>query len=417
MSKLVYKGGSPAFSGKLIDYNPIGKEEKDAAMAVLESGKLSGFVATGDHRFYGGEKVQEFESIFSKKIGTKYGISFNSATSGLVAAIGALRLNVGDEVIVPAQTMSASAACALAYSAIPVFADVEKETYGLDPNSVRQRISEKTKAIVVVHLYGHPVRVEEILAIANEYNLKIIEDCSQAPLAYYHSKNVGTFGDIGIFSLNFHKHINCGEGGIAVTNNEELRERLCLIRNHGEVKGFPGDLSHTVGWNFRLTELQAAIAVEQTKKMDFLIGIKQKQAAKLSDLLSRFKWIRTPVVEKDCSHVYYDYPMQFQLSDSGIDLNLLREVTALENLPITDSYKPLYWQSLYQTKICYGKDHFPFSLLSKKNENNYQKGSCVNAEKLYLQECLTFEICSYDLNDSVLECFPIMFEKIEKEFF
>ncbi|EMY13170.1 DegT/DnrJ/EryC1/StrS aminotransferase family protein, partial [Leptospira weilii str. Ecochallenge] len=299
MSKLVYRGGSPAFSGKLIDYNPIGKEEKDAAMAVLESGKLSGFVATGDHRFYGGEKVQEFESIFSKKIGTKYGISFNSATSGLVAAIGALRLNVGDEVIVPAQTMSASAACALAYSAIPVFADIEKETYGLDPNSVRQRISEKTKAIVVVHLYGHPVRMEEILAIANEYNLKIIEDCSQAPLAYYHSKNVGTFGDIGIFSLNFHKHINCGEGGIALTNDEELRERLCLIRNHGEVKGFSDDLSHTVGWNFRLTELQAAIAVEQTKKMDFLIGIKQKQAAKLSNLLSRFKWIRTPVVEKD----------------------------------------------------------------------------------------------------------------------
>ncbi|TGN18252.1 DegT/DnrJ/EryC1/StrS family aminotransferase [Leptospira idonii] len=418
MSKLVFNGGNtPAFNGKLVDYNPFGEEEKKAAIAVLESGNLSGFVATGDKRFYGGEKVREFESLFSARIGTKYAVSFNSATSGLVAAIGALKLSVGDEVIVPAQTMSASAACALAYSAIPVFADVEKETYCIDPKSLREKISEKTKAIVVVHLYGHPANMAEILSIAKEFNLKIIEDCSQAPTGYYKNQNVGTFGDIGIFSFNFHKHINCGEGGIAVVNDEELRERLCLIRNHGEVKGFQGDLSHTVGWNFRLTELQAAIAIEQTKKIDILVGTKQKQAQKLTSLLSGYKWLQTPVVLENCSHVYYDFPMRLNLEGTGLDLDKLRKITALENLPITDSYKPLYWFPIYQSQICYGKDHFPFNLLSEKNKNNYQKGSCPNAESLYEKECLTFEICSYALTDDILDCFPVMFDKITKEYF
>jgi dTDP-4-amino-4,6-dideoxygalactose transaminase len=412
--KLALFGGMPVQPQTLRPYVSIGQEEKDAALRVIETGSLSNFVACGDDRFYGGPVVREFEASFAGLCGMPYAVSFNSATSGLVAAVGALNLGLGDEVIVPAQTMSASAAAVLAYNAVPVFADVEERTYGLDPESVRSRISERTKALMIVHLYGHPARMDELMAIARERRLYIIEDCAQSPLATYRGALTGSFGDIGVFSFNFHKHANCGEGGVAVTHDADLHERLALIRNHGEVKGTKGNLSNTLGWNFRLTELQAAIALEQTKKLPMLVKKRRDLASRLSHILEAFGWVRAPLVEAGCEHSYYDFPMQMDLGWIGLTKKNLLRITQAENLPITESYRPLYWQDIYQKKIVYSSQGFPFNhSLSDQNVGNYQRGSCPQAEALYESKCLTFEICSYELEEEHMNRIGVMFHKIE----
>ena len=408
-------GGIPIQPQSLRPYVSIGQEEKDAALRVMESGSLSGFVACGDHRFYGGPVVREFETFFAGSFGMPYAVSFNSATSGLVAAVGALNLGLGDEVIVPAQTMSASAAAVLAYNAVPVFADVEERSYGLDPASVLSRISKKTKALMIVHLYGHPARMDELMAIAREHRLRVIEDCAQSPLAVYRGSFAGSFGDIGVFSFNFHKHANCGEGGMAVTRDADLDERLALIRNHGEVKGTKGNLSNTLGWNFRLTELQAAIALEQTKKLPMLVEKRRRLANRLSYMLQTFDWVKPPLVEDGCEHSYYDFPLQMDLGRMGLTKEDMLRMTLAENLPITESYRPLYWQDIYQKKIVYGEHGFPFThSLSDQNGGNYLRGSCPQAEAFYESGCLTFEICSYELEEEHMDRVGVMFRKIEE---
>ena len=155
-----------------------------------------------------------------------YAISVNSATLGLYAAMGALDIGYGDEVICSPYTMTACAACALVYGAIPIFADVDEQTGSLDPTSIRERITPRTKAIVLVHQFGIPARMDEILDICREFDLKLVEDCAQAHGAKYKGKYVGTFGDVGVFSLNVNKSIQCGEGGICVVQDEDIRYRL-----------------------------------------------------------------------------------------------------------------------------------------------------------------------------------------------
>ena len=196
----------------------------------------------------------------------------NSATSGLYAAIGALGIGYGDEVIVSPYTMSACSIAPLIYGAVPV-ADIDPDTGCLDPESVASKVTERTKAILIVHQFGYVANMDAIVRIANKNNLKIIEDCAQAHGARYQKKFVGTIGDIGVFSLNVNKTIQSGEGGIVVTNNEAIYEKLCLIRNHGEnvveSRGIR-NIENLFGQNYRMTEVTASIARVQLKKLSFL---------------------------------------------------------------------------------------------------------------------------------------------------
>ena len=202
------------------------KDEVAAVIRVIKSGNLSLF--EGSHNaekpfsFNGGPFVKKLEKNWSKYYRTKNSISFNSATSCLFASIGALNIGYGDEVIVSPYTMTACALAPLIYGAIPIFADVEIETGCLDPQSIKQKITKKTKAIIVVHQFGFPANMEEIVKIAKKKKIKIIEDCAQAHGTKFKGKYVGTFGDIGIFSLNVNKAIQSGEGGICITNSKDL---------------------------------------------------------------------------------------------------------------------------------------------------------------------------------------------------
>ena len=176
------------------------------------------------------------------------------------------------------------------YGGVPVFADIDEDNFGLDPKSVESRITPHTREILLVHIFGNPSKMDEIMAIARRHDLRVIEDCAQAPMALYKGRPVGTLGDIGVFSLNYHKHIHTGEGGVITTNDEKLAQRCQLIRNHGEtaVEGMGvEDLLNAYGQNYRLTELQAAIGTEQLKKLPGLIESRLENAAYLAQRIAR----------------------------------------------------------------------------------------------------------------------------------
>lgn len=271
MSKLAIYGGEPVRTQPFPVYHSMGAEEKQAVMDVLDGKVLSAFLGTWSDNFYGGPRVRELEEAWAEYFNVKHAVSVNSATSGLYAAVGAAGINPGDEVIVAPYTMIASATAALVYGGIPVFADIDPDIFCITPDSIRDRITPYTRAIIVVDLFGHPADMDEIMVIARENNLVVIEDAAQAPGAKYHGRNAGTLADIGVFSLNYHKTIHSGEGGIVVTENDEIAERVRLIRNHAEVvvgnKGTQ-NLVNMVGFNFRMTEIEAAIANEQLKKLE-----------------------------------------------------------------------------------------------------------------------------------------------------
>jgi perosamine synthetase len=253
MSELALLGGKPIRTQLFPAYNTMGSEEKRAVMEVLDSGNLSQFLGAWHEDFFGGPKVRIFEKNWCQAVGAKFGVSVNSNTSGLYAAIGAAGVQAGDEVIVSPYSMTASAIAPIIYGAVPVFADIDEDIFCITPNAFEKAITPRTKALLVVHIFGQAADMDEIMAIAKAKKIIVIEDCAQAPLGTYNGRPVGTIGDMGVFSFNYHKHIHTGEGGIVTTNSEYFAERLQLIRNHGEnIVGPKGtqDLTKTYVFNF-----------------------------------------------------------------------------------------------------------------------------------------------------------------------
>jgi len=222
LSVLAICGGSKVRDKPFPKHPMIGEEEKKQVLEVLESGNLSTFIASAGKNFLGGKKIREFEDLFAKKIGVTYGIAFNSATSALHAAVVAVGVQPGEEVIVPPYTFTSTATSVLMHNAIPIFSDVKEDIYCLDPEKLKNSLTSLTKAIIPVHLFGHACDMDEIMEFAKENNLRVIEDCAQAPAGNYKNRNLGTIGDCGIFSFQESKNIMTGEGGMLVTSNENV---------------------------------------------------------------------------------------------------------------------------------------------------------------------------------------------------
>ena len=368
-------------------------------MAVMDSDVLSEFIGAPGEKFLGGSKVLEFENYWKKKYNFKHAISVNSWTSGLIISVGAIGIEPGDEVICSPYTMSASATSVLFYGGIPVFADIDKETFNISSKSIESKITKRTKAIIVVHIFGGCADMDEIMKIANKYNLKVIEDAAQAPGIKYKNKPLGAIGDIGGFSLNFHKHIHTGEGGMIVTNNDDLAFKAQLIRNHGEnyaSKLNIKDLPNIIGGNYRLTEIQAAIGLVQLKKLSPIIEHRNVLANYLHQEINKIDCLQSFPPKTDCEHSYYLFPIRFNEEKAKISRNLFvksvnkefPDADGWESVPLSEGYvEPLYLNPIYQNKIAIGSKGFPFSLNSNV-KYDYSKGICPNTEKMYYKEMI-----------------------------
>ena len=409
--------GGPKTIKKPIDrYNSIGIEEIEAAKSVVESGVLSQFLGCWDDDFYGGPKVQQFERECEAYFNVKHAITVNSWTSGLVAAVGAIGIEPGDEIIVTPWTMCASATAILHWNAIPIFADIESETFCLDLASVEANITSKTKAIIAVDIFGHSADMDALMPLAQKYNLKIISDTAQAPGAFYHGKYAGTLADIGGYSLNYHKHIHTGEGGVLVTNDDELADRMRLIRNHAEAvvedKGVTS-LNNMIGHNFRLGEIECAIGIEQLKKLKELVTTRQRAAERLAEGLKDLTGLRLPIINDDCTHVYYVFPLIVNVDKLGVSRDLIIRALEAEGVSgLTSGYANIHLLPMYQKKIAYGSHGFPWTLREARQNINYAKGICPVAEKLHEKTFIGLEMCLYEMSDNDISLVISAFIKV-----
>jgi len=400
MGVLAINGGSqvrtkPFFGGKAL----IGDEERRRVNEVLDSGTLSGFIGRAGDHFLGGKQVKEFEGLVKDYFGVSHVIAMNSATAGLHTALAACGVTYGDEVIVPPYTMCASATAIVISNGIPVFADISEDNFSIDPKSIRARITPRTKGIVVVHLFGGAAHMDEIMAIAREHNLFVVEDCAQSPGATYKGKYVGTFGDVGVFSLNQHKTITCGEGGFAITNNEKLALRMQLIRNHGEVvvKDIAiDDISNIVGYNYRMTELEAAVSYGQFLNLDRWNDLRREMADHLSAQLSKYPSLICPPIGGDVKHVYFVYAIRFDAKALGISRETFVNAIDAEGIPCGAAYvQPIYLEPMYQQRIAHGSKGYPFAAPEYKGSVNYSKGICPVCERMYEEDLVLLPVCNF----------------------
>ncbi len=414
-NKLALFGGSKLIEKEFKRYNPIGKEEIEAATAVVKSGILSNYLGVWHEDFYGGEKVKEFEALACEIFNVKNAISVNSWTSGLIAALGAIGIAPGDEVIVTPWTMCATATSILHWNAIPVFADIQVDSYNLCVDSIKENFSPYTKAIVVADIFGQSADMKEIMQFANDMQIKVISDSAQSPGAFYMGKRAGTLAHIGGYSLNYHKHIHTGEGGILVTDDDVLAERMRLIRNHAEAvvesKG-ETNLSNMLGFNFRLGEIEAAIGIHQLKKLDKLVTERQQIANEIIKGLEDINELKMPVIKENRTHAFYILAMQINTSDSFVKRDKITQALRAEGLEISNKYQNIHLLPMYQRKIAFGDKGFPWSSDICKREISYNKGICPNAEILNDELYLGFNVCSYELGNSDITKIIDVFHKV-----
>jgi perosamine synthetase len=379
-------GGRPVRSRPFPPPPALGEAERRAVGEVLDAGVLSQFVGVWSEDFYGGPRVRSLERAWADRFGARHAISMNSATSALNAATAAAGVGPGDEVIVSPYTMTASAVCALVHGAIPVFADIEPETFCLDPQSVRANITPRTKAIVAVDIFGCPADMDALMALAREHDLVVIEDAAQAPGAARGGRSAGTLGHIGVFSLNFHKTIHCGEGGVAVTDDARLAERLALARNHGEavVADMGSSATDVLGFNYRMGELEAAIAEVQLARLEELTAPRVAYAERLRDGLSDLEGVQSPAVPENARHVYYVHALKVDPDVLGITRDMFAAAVAAEGVPVRPGYvPPLYRQPLYRERTAAA-----FADPRNAGSGSYEDGRCPTCERVQERELL-----------------------------
>jgi perosamine synthetase len=310
----------------------LSEREKELVCEVLDSGIIAS-----------GEKVKQFEEKFARYVGSKYGMAVSSGTTALHLALLACGVGPGDKVITTPFSFIATANSVLYCGAEPVFCDVDEDTFNIKASSVKAMLEKEkgVKAILVVHLFGLCCEIEEIAALAEEYRVMLIEDCAQAHGAAYKGKRAGSFGKAGIFSFYPTKNMTTSEGGIVVTDDEKVCEQVRLMRNHG----MPSEYEHTVlGYNYRMTNISAAIGLGQLEKLDGFIEARRSNARYLDAHLGGLPGIKTPhVPSEDYYHVYNQYTIRALADREGL-MKTLKESQIGHKIfyPTLIPHQPLY---------------------------------------------------------------------------
>ncbi len=425
MDKLAIDGGKPVRSKPFAVYQTMDEKEEHAVAQVIRDGVISDFIGAKGPFFLGGKKVIELEEMYKEHCGVKHAISMNSATSVIIAAMAAFEIGPGDEVIVTPYSHVISATAPLLYDAVPIFADSEPDTFCMSVESIEKCITPRTKAMIVVDLFGQSADMDAIMKLARKHGIKVLSDSAHITAGTYKGKRAGTQADIGSYSLNGHKTIQCGEGGIAVTDNDELALKLQLLRNHAEncVADMEiTNITNMVGYNFRMTELEAAVAIEQLKKSEYLISHRRMLCEHLTKRLSGLKGITTPAIREGCTHDYLLYCLRYNGAEVGIskvefmkrlDAEGIRMVVEDKRHvpPISGFVKPIHLQPIFATKT-FRPGGYPWTIESYKGEVSYGPGLCPVVEDLWKDSLICVNAIYPPLTIADMDDIADAFEKV-----
>lgn len=404
MKNLALFGGEPVRTKPLPTVSNksgrnIGDEELNLLKEVVESGSLFR---------HAGRMVSKLEEEFAKFLGVKYAVTSTSGTAALHIATGAIGLGPGMEVITSPITDMGTIIPILGQNAIPVFADLNPDTYTLDPEDVRKRITDKTKAIIAVHLFGLICDMDVLREIAEEKGIYLIEDSAQAYLAEYKGKLSGTMGDLSCFSLQQSKHMFAGDGGITVTNDDELARRARLFMDKGWNRKATGPRTYImIGFNYRMTELQGAVALAQLKKVRWVVERRRNVAESLTKKIEDIEGIKPPEVPKGYKHSYWLYPIKLDLSKLKVSKEDFVKALRAEGIPASAGYigLPLYMASVLAEKKGYAGTGCPWICPHYGREIIYKKGLCPRTEEI-LSQLITLPCNEYftekDIEDIAL---------------
>jgi len=412
-AKLALKGGKPVREKpfpSVYDYSGrnIGKEELRLLKEVIESGALNR---------NNGNKVAEFEKKFTEFYGRKCGIAVTSGTAALHLALGVINPDPGDEIITTPITDMGTVIPILYQNAIPIFADVNPHTLNLDPEDVKKKITTRTKAIVVVHLFGFPADMDAFIDLGKTHNLVVVEDCCQAFLAEYKGKKVGVLGDMGCFSLQQSKHITSGDGGVMITDKDEYYERARLFSD----KAWPRSALYRdhlfLAPNYRMTELQGAVALAQLNKLEDIVARRRQAAAYLRELLLDIDGVILPPESSDKKHSYWFFPFLIDTEKLNVDGPTFARALKAEGIPVNEGYlnKPLYMYDVLHSQRTYGSSHCPFDCPHTSHQIKYQEGLCPQAEYSLQRLILIFWNEFYTRED--VEDIATAIKKVSVEFY
>ncbi|MFC0271938.1 UDP-4-amino-4,6-dideoxy-N-acetyl-beta-L-altrosamine transaminase [Metabacillus herbersteinensis] len=368
---LAIHGGKPVRDS----YLPYGKQSIDeediqSVISVLKSDYLTT-----------GPKIVEFENAIANYVDAKFSVAFSSGTAALHAACFACDIGKNDEVITTPMTFAASANCILYQGATPVFADIDPQTYNISPLEIQKVISNKTKAIIPVDFTGSPAALNEILEIARNENLIVIEDAAHAFGASYNDQKIGSISDMTMFSFHPLKHITTGEGGIITTNSRTLYEKLVLFRNHGITRKKEKLIENhdpwyyemqTLGYNYRISDIQSALGISQLKKIDRFVEIRRHYTEMYNEAFKDIKQLQVPYQDTRGSSSWHLYIIRLNTSQLTVGRKGIFEALKAENIGVNVHYIPIYYHPYYR-------------------EIGYEKGLCPIAEKLY-EEILTLPL-------------------------
>ena len=324
-------------------YFPVAEPKLgDAELKYVSECVLTGWVSSA------GKFVKKFEEQFAEFCGTKYGISSSSGTTALHLSLVALGIGPGDEVIVPSFTFISTANAVTFTGAKPVFVDSEPSTWNINPVEIKKAVTAKTKAIIPVHVYGHPANMVPILDIAQEYNLAVVEDAAEAHGALYKGKKVGSLGDMGMFSFYGNKIITTGEGGMIVTDNKDLAEKIRILRDHG-MDPKQRYWHSVLGYNYRMTNIQAALGVGQMEKIDQIIEQKRKNADLYRNGLQNIPGITLPPEAVWAKNIYWLYSILIDEKEFGMSSKELGEQLKKRGIETRPLFPPVHQQPIYNT--------------------------------------------------------------------
>jgi perosamine synthetase len=393
VSDLAIDGGKPQRTEPFPPRRPFGQEEVDLATQAIRSQSLFGM---------GGKMLGELERRFAELYGAKRAVTSTSGTAAIHVAVAGVDPEPGDEFITCPITDAGTIVGMLYQNAIPIFADID-DTYNMDPSDVEAKITPRTKAILLVHLFGNPCDMDRMLDIARRHKLDIIEDCAQTHMTEYKGRFVGTFGRIGCFSLQQSKHMTCGDGGVTITSDEALGQRMSMFRD----KGWARDPSagargyHFLGLNYRMTELHAAVALAQMDKVADVVRKRNELGDLLSESIRGVPGVVPAPVTSGGKHTYWLYPLRV----TGLPAERFAEALGAEGVPCWVGYTgdPIYlcMQAL-AGKATFGRSGHPLDGCHGGRKIEYTRGMCPRAEKL-LSELVILTIHEGLARDDVLD--------------